>query len=370
MEKSLLDLLRHLDYGRYEVYLLLLEDLGDYIPDIPSEVNLVFKDLTNTYGSVSSSLMRCFSMRDWLGFRMRLIFLLCKFFGPKSLRMARGLLLRRMNYDCAIGYRHGVCSDLVAYAVKAKRKLTWWHHGEWNMDADELADYERSCALFDRVVTVSDGCASMLVCSVPSIETRMAVIPNMLDVQDIRSKAAAFNPYERQQLRFVTVGRLSPEKYVENAVYAAECLIQRGVKNFSWHIIGEGPERKKIEALIHEKHLEEFFSMEGSQSNPYPYIKQADLYVHTSYVESQGLTVLEAMALGVPCVVTRSLGPEGYIRDGENGILVEQNVESLVAAIMKVIQSPQICDTLRKNTSCPAEFLRENILKKIKKIIA
>ena len=43
--------------------------------------------------------------------------------------------------------------------------------------------------------------------------------------------------------------------------------------------------------------------LEGEQSNPYPYVKSAHIYVHSSYVESQGLTILEAMALGIPCVV-------------------------------------------------------------------
>ena len=151
VEKSLLDLLRHLDYGLYDVDLLLLEDLGDYIQDVPPEVNIVFKDLTNTYGSVASSLKRCFSMRDWLGIRMRLAFLLGKIFGPKSLRIARVLLFGKTEYDCAVGYRHGVSSDLVAYVVKAKRKLTWWHHGEWNMNADQSAEYEKTKIFLDGI---------------------------------------------------------------------------------------------------------------------------------------------------------------------------------------------------------------------------
>ena len=62
-------------------------------------------------------------------------------------------------------------------------------------------------------------------------------------------------------------------------------------------------------------------------------MKYADLFVHPSYVESQGLTVLEAMALGVPCVVTKSRGPCEFIEDGVNGLLTEQSPESLAEEV-------------------------------------
>jgi glycosyltransferase involved in cell wall biosynthesis len=366
VEKSLLDILRHLDYGKCDVDLLLLEDLGDYIQEVPPQVHVVFKDLTNTYGPTINSLKRCVTQRDWLGFRMRLIFLLETMCGPKVLRLARVLLLVQAEYDCAIGYRPGICSNLVAYAVKARRKITWWHHGELNMDADRLAAYEKTCQRFAQVVAVSQGCAHMLSEAMPSIANRITVIPNMVDGASIRAKAELFNPYRAQPgLRLVTVGRIFPEKHVENVVYAAERLLRQGLTDFHWHIVGDGTERGKIEAMIKDKHLEDCVSLEGSQPNPYPFVKHATLYVHTSYIESQGLTILEAMALGIPCVVTRSPGPEEFLRDGENGILVEQNVDSLGDAILEVVGSPERYGALRKSTQCPPGYSCETVMRKI-----
>ncbi len=370
VEKSLVSLLRHLDYGKYEVDLLLLEDEGDYIHEIPQEVLVIFKDLTNTYGSVKTSLKRCLAERDWLCFRMRLISLLVNLFNKRCLKLANRLLLGRAVYDCAIGYRPGICSDLVAYAIKAPKKMTWWHHGELNMNAVQLAEYEQVCNRFDNIVAVSDGCAEILRQAIPGIAGKVTVIPNILDVLSVQTKAELFNPCRHQsKLRFVTVGRLSPEKHVENAVYAAERLIQWGLTDFTWHIIGDGEDRGKIENLICDKQLQHVFSMEGSLPNPYPYMKRADLYVHTSYVESFGLTILEAMALSVPCVVTRSLGPESYIRNGENGILVEKNTESLAMALLNIIQSPDIFATLRTNTCCPSRFFPENVIRGVEAVI-
>lgn len=82
--------------------------------------------------------------------------------------------------------------------------------------------------------------------------------------------------------------------------------------------------------------------MVGKISNPYPYIKNADIFVHTSYVESQGLAILEAMALGCPSVVTESVGAKSFVIDEVNAILVKQNVDSLVNGILKLYNNELI----------------------------
>lgn len=366
VEKALIDLLCHIDYEKYEVDLLLLEDEGDFFDEIPDCVHVIFKDLTNTYGSIIDSLNVSLKEKDWLCFYMRIIFFSEKVFGKKILRLARHVLLGKKNYDCAIGFRPGLCSDIVAHAIKAHQKITWWHHGELGMDKIQCHEYEKVCIFFDQVITVSAGSAEMLEKCIPSISNKLMVIPNIVDVHAVRAKADIFEPYGQKSIfRIVSVCRISPEKHVENAVYVAEQLINEGVTEFIWHIVGDGAERANIEKLIREKKLEHLFSWEGSQTNPYPYMKHADLYVHTSYVESLGLTILEAMALGIPCVVTRSLGAEDLIYDGDNGILVEQNVASLTSAVIGLIRSPEKLADLRAKTCCPARFSPDNILRKI-----
>ena len=64
VERSLVDILRHMDYTKYAVDLLLLEDIGDYASELPSEVKVLFRDLHNTYGGVASSVRRCIAARD------------------------------------------------------------------------------------------------------------------------------------------------------------------------------------------------------------------------------------------------------------------------------------------------------------------
>ena len=325
VEKALVDVLKHLDYSKYEVDLVLFEELGAYLDQIPTDVNVRLADLHNTYGSVASSLFRCVRERDWLCFRLRVLFLMAKYFGGEVLKLARGMLFGKKQYDAAIGFRIGLCTDLVAYAVNSPQKITWWHHGEYNLSKAESEAYRETCRRMSHIIAVSEGCARFLKDYLPEISDKVSVIPNMVPVKEIQEKAELFQPYDcGTALKIVSVGRLSPEKHMENCVYAAKYLLKQGIEDFRWFIVGDGEERDRIEGLVEQHGLNGYVAFTGSQSNPYPYIKNADLFVHPSYVESQGLVVLEAMALGIPCVVTKSLGTCEFLEDEVNCVLTEK----------------------------------------------
>ena len=182
-------------------------------------------------------------------------------------------------------------------------------------------------------------------------------------------KKADYNPYHlSEKLCIVSVGRLAPEKHFDNIITAAEALLEHGI-DFKWFVVGEGPERGKLEALISNAHLEEKVTLVGSKPNPYPYMKNAGLFVHPSYVESQGLTVLEAMALGVPCVVTKSRGPCEFIEDGVNGLLTKQSPESLTEKVLEILQNKKLYQHIKQNTRCPEQFAPERVMKQIEALI-
>lgn len=364
VERSLVDVLKHMDYTKYAVDLLLLEDIGDYASELPSEVNVLFRDLHNTYGGFASSVRRCIAVRDWMCLRLRMLFLLRKILGSRALKSAAILLLGEHHYDCVIGFRSGICSDLAAYSVQANRKITWWHHGEFNVDR---AVYGDMCGKMNAVAVVSQSCKAMLQEKLPKLESKLVCIPNMLDATAIGQKAEN-SPYTDDMLHIVSVGRLTPEKHFENIIPAARALREMGTV-FTWHIVGEGPERSQLETLIAENDLKDHVILDGSKTNPYPYMKYADLFVHPSYVESQGLTVLEAMALGVPCVVTKSRGPCEFIEDGVNGLLTEQSPESLTEKVLAILNDKELYQRIKKNTKCPEQFRPDQVMKQIELLI-
>ncbi len=361
VEKSLIDVLQHLDYEKYDVDLLLLEDVGDYIHDLPPQVHVILHGLQNTYGPVKTSLQRCIQSKDWFCFRMRIIFILMKLFGQQKIALAQKILTENKHYDCVIGFRSGICTQIAAWAVKADRRITWWHHGEITVNS---VAYEEAAQLCDKIAVVSDSCSRMLAEAFPALAEKLVTIPNMLDIQKITEKSEEFSPYPEDMLHIVSVGRLAPEKHFENLIQAAAALKEKG-NSFCWHLIGDGPMRSSLSSAIQTAGLERYVILEGNQPNPYPYMKHANLFVHPSYVESQGIVVMEAMALGVPCVVTKSLGPCEFIQDGVNGILTEQSPESLTEKVLEILEDNELYTRIKDNTRCPDRFLAERVIKAV-----
>lgn len=364
VERSLVDVLRHMDYTKYAVDLLLLEDTGDYASELPSEVKVLFRDIHHTYGSFASSIRRCIVAHDWMCLRLRFLFLLQKFFGACALKRVATILLGKHHYDCVIGFRPGICSDLAAYSVQTDRKITWWHHGEFNVDC---ATYGNMCSKMNAVAVVSQSCKAMLQEKLPELESKLVCIPNMLDAVAIGQKAGN-SPYTGDMLHIVSVGRLAPEKHFENIIPVAKMLRDMST-DFVWHIVGDGSEQARLESLIVENDLKDHVILEGSKTNPYPYMKYADLFVHPSYVESHGLTVLETMALDVPCVVTKSRGPCEFIEDGVNGLLTEQSPESLAEEVLAILNDKKLYQHIKENTKCPEQFGPERVIKQIETMI-
>lgn len=366
VEKSLVDILQHLDYSRYDVDVLLLEEEGDYASNLPPQVHVQLRCLKNTYGSLGQSLIRCVRQRDWFCFRMRLIFLLMKLFGQNKISLAKRMLTGDKHYDCAIGFRRGICTRIASFAVDADRCLSWWHHGTVNVEAEPYLYEVSNC---QKIAVVSDAVKQMLTVEIPQLASKLVTIPNMLDVERAQAQAIAFNPYvKKNALHIVSVGGLVPEKHFQNAIQAAKQLKGKDI-SFQWHLIGDGVLHKQLQQCAEDAGVTDCFIFEGNQPNPYPYMANADLFVHPSYVESQGLVVLEAMALGVPCVVTKSLGPCEFIEDGVNGILTEQSAESLAEKVELMLTDRALYERIKANTRCPEQFAPEHVMQKIDKLL-
>ena len=339
-EKSLLDLLTHLDYDKYQVDLLLTEGKGEYFDMLPPQVHVRVVETGHAYGAFGKSLLANLRAGRFWAIYYRMVILLSHWLGKHTLCLLMPVFGLFQRYDCAIAYRPGPCADIVAHSVRAHRRICWWHNGKVDYSAAAICEVDATWRHFDKVVTVSHGCKQMLSEHFTYPAERLVVIPNMIDAERIRQLAGDTSPYpDDGRLHFVTVGRFSTETRVDNALRAARQLIDDGFQPFCWHIVGDGELMEQLKALASELNLGDSIDFLGNQPNPYPYIKFADLLVHTSHVESQSIVVLEAMALKVPCVTTSSLGPQEFLIDHVNGFLVDKDIKSLVNGIKCCITS-------------------------------
>lgn len=351
VEKSLLSVLSHIDYDKYDVDIVLFEGIGDYKDQIPNEVNIIEIDLKKTEGSFLRCAKDALVNKDWYVLKYRIANVISKYTKqPMWLKLAKRGLGLTAKYDCAIAYRFGFPMNYVAYLVDADKKLVWWHHGEYTYSQKQTKTLNEILKNFDKVIFVSDCCRKFCIKNGLMCSNKSIIIPNIIDDKLIGRLAAERNPYENIDGKIiVTVSRLSPEKHIENAIAAAKILKSRYGLNFKWYIIGNGVLYEELDARIKANSLENIVFLLGNRVNPYPYIVNADLYVHTSYVESQGIAVLEAMTLGIPCVVTNSFGIQEFVVDRKNAVVAEQDVVALVDCIKNVLYDGCLSDNIVSN---------------------
>lgn len=164
---------------------------------------------------------------------------------------------------------------------------------------------------------------------------RTVVIPNAVDV----AAHPRATPVEAVPL-LVSVGRLKAPKDFSTLVRAVARLEPR-----SWRliIVGDGPERPALERQLHAEGLDDAVEFVGERSDVSELLAGADAFVLSSRSEGMPLSVLEAMAAGLPVVATAVGGvPEVVVHD-ETGVLVAPgDAEALAAALARLIDDPEL----------------------------
>ena len=139
----------------------------------------------------------------------------------------------------------------------------------------------------------------------------------------------------------ISVGRFSKEKGFETLVKAFE-KVQKEV-DCRLVIIGDGPLKGELEELVDRIGIADMVWMPGYDANPYKYVSKADVFVLSSLFEGLPNTLIEAIAVGTPCVATScKSGPKEILLNGEGGYLVNVGDDDAMAdALLKTLREPE-----------------------------
>ena len=170
----------------------------------------------------------------------------------------------------------------------------------------------------------------------------LPIDPTRFDPSAIRRDVREELGLSRDDFVVVTVARLVPWKRVDAVIRAVASLTQKVVLL----VVGDGPERTRLEALATSLGVSNRVRFVGRQDPP-PYLAAADLFVLPSLIESLGLVYLEAMMMGVPCIALRYRPPtvlsaaSEVVADGEFGFCVN-NDEELRSRIESLAAAPEL----------------------------
>jgi glycosyltransferase involved in cell wall biosynthesis len=118
-----------------------------------------------------------------------------------------------------------------------------------------------------------------------------------------------------------TVARLDPIKN-QKMMIKALWIIRKKYPNIYLLIVGDGPERANLKSLAKELGLSSYVLFTGFKEDVHRYLKIFDIFLLTSFFEGMAITILEAMASNLPCIVTDSGGPQEIVKDGETGFII------------------------------------------------
>jgi glycosyltransferase involved in cell wall biosynthesis len=149
---------------------------------------------------------------------------------------------------------------------------------------------------------------------------------------------------DRQVFEILCVGRLTPAKGQHLLIDAVEQLLQQGWR-VRLRIVGGGIDEASLKRRAAQMQCPEAVIFEGAvnQDHIRTLYAQADMFCIPSFAEGIPVVLMEAMAMGIPCVTTQIAGIPELIRDGVDGLLVAaSDVDGLVEALAKLMSDPEL----------------------------
>ena len=341
-EKSLVSLLPLLDERRYEVDLWIRSRGGVFEKLLPPNVKVLSQPQYTTKEELKLGMARLyfslkFRILRLLGKKEHGAEVYWKCFG-KFVKVPKG------HWNTVIAYQQGVPTYMLVEKFHDCKKVAWVNCNVFAAGYDENYNCRYYRAI-DKIVVVSEELRRIFTKRYIDFDCKVTTIYDIINPSVIKTQSAESvaekDLFCNVEHVIVTVGRLVSQKNHLLAVEAAKIMKDKGVK-FHWLFVGDGEERKNIEAKISECNLENEVFIIGQRVNPYAYMSKCSVYVQCSLFEGFGMTIAEAKMLGKPVVTTDFDVVRDQITDGVNGIITEMTPMSLANGIMQVLMDKKL----------------------------
>lgn len=351
-ERTLINLLKKLDYDRYNVDLIVVSKTGPYVQEVPDDVNTTYLFKNNFIVRCLAYLHREYGI-DW-------------FFKKKMKKSSD-------EYDVGISFIDSNFTDLLFLKENLKRKVAIIHssyltHDNYDrfykhVDFRNKLNSKRYSNL-DGIYFVSHESKDEFL-ELFDKQPNMGVIPNLIDRKAILAKSKmSMNHEQSKNFTFCAVGSLIPVKGFDRLIRAAKIVRDHGL-SFKIRIAGTGSEEDHLKTFATSLGLDDCIMFHGFLKNPYPLMKHSDAFIMSSVSEALPTVLCEAMILGLPCIVTNCSGCRGLVNSGEYGLMAEQNDEDLANKMISFLEDPVLLKKFSNLALKRSEiFDDDNVLRK------
>ena len=359
-ERVLLSVLKNLVELNYDVDLLITWNHGEnnlFENEIPEKVN--YKFLFDNYNGKNKLIKEIYRIRAKATYLKKV-----------------EKIIKENKYDVIIDYS----SNLLKYNnFDIKVPVFAWIHfsltfGE-KLSADKIEKYKKQYKKYDKILAICDTMRDEFVEILGMDKNKVELVYNPIDLEAIRKKAENIDKKYENYLKqdyFLQVSRLTEQKQPEHLVDIYYKLKQQGIKE-KLYFIGNGEKIELIKQKIREYNLENDVVLLGQIENPYPFFKNAKLFVHTAKYEGLPTVLLESLTLGTPVVAYDCpTGPKDILgQNSEYGELIPLNdKDTFVEKVYELMNKNEKYENYRKLSLVRAnDFSMESNKAKLKELI-
>ena len=361
VERSLLGLLDTIDYDRYDVDLFLMRHSGELMTQLNPKVNLLPE--IPQYASLAvpmTSLLKKGQI-DVLCGRLKGKLAARRFDkqhpGEKpsitALTYSHKYTLKTMpqitnkTYDLAISFL--TPHYFLRERAKARKYAAWIHTDYTALSFDRRAELEMWSG-YDTICGVSEQVSRGFQTSFPELAGKVRTIENILSkgLIDAQARETQTEMKSDGAVSLLSVGRFCDAKNFDNVPDICRRLVGDGL-DVKWYLIGYGGDEPLIRQKIAEAGMQDRVIILGKKDNPYPYMRDCDLYVQPSRYEGKAVTVREAQLLGKPVVITDYATSASQLEDGVDGVIVPMDNAGCAAGIAALLRNPARMRQLSEN---------------------
>ena len=359
-ERVLLSVLKNLVELNYDVDLLITWNHGEnnlFENEIPKKVN--YKFLFDNYNGKNKLIKEIYRIRAKATYLKKV-----------------EKLIKENKDDVIIDYS----SNLLKYNnFDIKVPVFAWIHfsltfGE-QLNTDKIEKYKKQYKKYEKILAICDTMRDEFVKILGMDEKKVELVYNPIDLETIRKKAENIDKKYEDYLKkdyFLQVSRLTGQKQPEHLVDIYYKLKQQGIKE-KLYFIGNGEKIELIKQKIREYNLENNVVLLGQIENPYPFFKNAKLFVHTAKYEGLPTVLLESLTLGTPVVsYDCPTGPKDILgKNSEYGKLIPLNdKDTFVKEVYELMKDDEKYENYKKISLVRADdFSLQNNKAKLQALI-
>lgn len=330
LERVLIEMLQNLDKAKYRISLIIEDDSGKeniFLNQVPKDIDIYFLKPEELIAKTHYHRERKRSIYHKLMYNL----LMSKehdFVVKKTKEVLKEIEKKYGEVDVFLDYDWGARRYIEK--LKAKRKIVWIHNSVPKLLKKEskIVRFGKNLAKYDTVVAICDDMKKELEDIYPYLKGKVERVYNPFNfkrILDLSEDMSQLNEEQKKLIKgdyIIAVSRLDTvQKDYATLIKGYKLAVENGIKE-KLYIVGDGPDRQEIENLIKESSLEDKIILIGKTTNPYVWMRNSKIFVHSSNYEGLPTVLIEAMICGKVVVSSNCpTGPDEILKSGQCGVL-------------------------------------------------